>query len=272
MRLGANIAVVVPAFCEQRLIGRTLASMPSFVDAIYAVDDASPDGTWEALAAIADPRVRRLRHAQNLGVGAAIATGYRAALDDGHDVLCVMAGDAQMDPADLDRLVDPVARDAADYVKGNRFVHAERSRMPFARRVGGAALSALTRAATGLSVDDTQCGYTALSARAARRLPLGELWPRYGYPNDLLGMLAREGFRVAEVPVRPVYADEASGVRPWHLVTIAGVIGRRWLRGRSLPNRALDELLRPAQGMVEIEAAGERGGVELARELGVGGE
>lgn len=116
--------------------------------------------------------------------------------------------------------------------------------MPITRRAGGALLSSLTRVATGLAVDDTQCGYTALSARAARSLPLSELWPRYGYPNDLLGMLAEQGLRVAEVPVRPVYADERSGIRPWHVLTIAGIVGRRYLRSRL--DRALDQVLRPA--------------------------
>jgi glycosyltransferase involved in cell wall biosynthesis len=232
---GASVAVVVPAYCEQRLIERTLRAIPSFVDAIFPVDDASPDATWTAIErafALDRARIEPLRHATNQGVGAAIVTGYRAALRRGADVIAVMAGDAQMDPADLASIVLPLADGSADYVKGNRFQHAERRRMPLARRLGGALLSALTRATTGLSVGDTQCGYTAISARAARTLPLDRLWPRYGYPNDLLGMLAAHGFVVAEVPVRPIYADELSGVRAWHLVTVGGVILRRWLWSR----------------------------------------
>jgi hypothetical protein len=145
------------------------------------------------------------------------------------DVLVVMAGDGQMHPDDLEAVLAPVCLGQADYVKGNRFKHPAKRQMPVHRRLGGQALSALTRLATGLEVGDTQCGYTALSAHAARRLPLAELWPRFGYPNDLLGMLAARGLRVAEVPVRPVYRDENSGIRPWHALSIAGLIGRRWL-------------------------------------------
>jgi dolichol-phosphate mannosyltransferase len=178
-----------------------------------------------------DPRVTCLSHEVNRGVGAAIVTGYRAALADGHDVLVVMAGDDQMDPVDLEPLVRAVLAGAA-YAKGNRFAHAEAHRMPLLRRAGGELLSAATRAATGLAVSDTQCGYTALSASAARELPLEELYPRYGYPNDLLGMLAARGLSVVEVPVRPVYADEASGVRAWHAAAVLGVIARRWARER----------------------------------------
>jgi hypothetical protein len=117
----------------------------------------------------------------------------------------------------------------ADYVKGNRFLHRERRTMPLLRRLAGTGLSAVTRMATGLRIDDSQCGYAALSAEAAVRLPLDDLWPRYGYPNDLLGLVAAHGMRVVEVPVRPVYADEKSGVRPWHaLVVLAVIIRRSW--------------------------------------------
>jgi glycosyltransferase involved in cell wall biosynthesis len=225
----ARVAVVVPAYREERLIARMLARVPAYVDAIYVVDDASPDGTLAAAGRVPDPRIKLVRHADNRGVGAAIVSGYRAALADGHDVLGVMAGDDQMHPDDLQPLVSAVLA-GADYAKGNRFVHAEAGKMPLARRLGGHFLSLLTRRASGLRVSDTQCGFTALSARAARALPLDELWPRYGYPNDLLLLLAAHGFRVTEVPVRPVYADERSGLRPWHVVNIAGVIGRRYVR------------------------------------------
>ncbi len=175
-----------------------------------------------------------LRHATNRGVGAAIVTGYEAALAAGVDVIAVMAGDDQMDPSDLEAVLSPVVRGDADYVKGNRFVHAEARRMPRLRRLGGEVLSFLTRAATGLSVSDTQCGFTALSAGFARTLPLAELWPRYGYPNDLLGLLAARGARVREVPVRPVYADEESGLCAWHVAVIARVILRRYLHERRI--------------------------------------
>src|SRR6185503_7315207 len=96
-----------------------------------------------------DPRVRVERHRRNRGVGRAIVTGYRCALEAGADVVVVMAGDDQMDPEDLPALVEPVASGRADYAKGNRFVHPERMKMPFFRRAAGAALSAVTRAATG---------------------------------------------------------------------------------------------------------------------------
>jgi glycosyltransferase involved in cell wall biosynthesis len=231
---GARVAVIVPAFQEERLIGRMLSRLPAFVDRVYVVDDASTDRTSERAADRRDVRITVLRHAQNRGVGAAIVTGYARALADGADLLAVMAADDQMDPAELPLLLDRVWRGGADYAKGNRFLHPEAARMPRLRRLGSSLLSVLTRSATALDVDDCQCGFTVLASSAARRLPLDELWPRYGYPNDLLGMLAAAGSPVADVAVRPIYADEDSGLRAHHLVTIVGVIARRWRRSRSL--------------------------------------
>jgi glycosyltransferase involved in cell wall biosynthesis len=228
---GAKVAVIVPAYREARLLGRMLSKVPGYVDAVFVVDDASDDGTAAVARNSGDPRVTCLVHEENRGVGAAISCGYRAALAAGHDVLAVMAGDDQMHPDDLAGLVRAVLG-GADYAKGNRFVHADAARMPVSRRAGSELLSLFTRLSTGLRVSDTQCGYTALAARAASVLPLSELFPRYGYPNDLLGMLAGRGFTVADVPVRPVYADERSGLRPWHAARIPLVIARRWWRER----------------------------------------
>jgi len=234
MRSGKSVAVVVPAFNESERVGRVVSRIPEWVDLVVVVDDGSRDATAHAAGDAGARRGRTVvvRHAVNRGVGAAIATGYREAARSGADVVAVMAGDDQMDPDDLAAVVDPVVAGHAAYIKGNRFQHAERRRMPLARRVAGRVLASLTRAATDLVIDDSQCGYTAISAHAARALPLDDLWPRYGYPNDLLGMLAAHGFAVGEVSVRPVYAGERSGVRGWHAAVVAFVILRRWTKTR----------------------------------------
>lgn len=230
-----RIAVVIPAYREARLIGLTVSTLPALVDAIYVVDDGSPDETSQAAAAVGDPRVRVLRHTTNQGVGAAIVTGYRAALAEHADVVAVMAGDAQMDPADLPAVLAPVLAGRADYVKGNRFRSRESRNMPWPRRVAGKVLSFFTRLASGLDVDDCQCGFTAINRHGMCALPLADLWPGFGYPNDLLLLAAEHGLRVAEVTVRPVYADEQSGVRPWHAALILGLIVRRLLRSPPPP-------------------------------------
>ncbi len=230
-----RIAVVIPAYREAGLIGRTVRTVPAFVDLIVVVDDGSDDGTDRAALAAGDDRLRVVRLERNRGVGAAIAAGYRVARQHGAEVLAVMAGDAQMDPSELADVLAPVVRGEADYVKGNRLRHARRGDMPWQRRLGTRVLGHATAWATGLhGLGDSQCGYTALSGKMVDRLPLHRLWPRYGYPNDLLSQLALAGARVVEVTVRPVYAGERSGLRARHLAVIGALLARatarRWQR------------------------------------------
>src|SRR5262245_30540607 len=201
-----RVAVVVPAFNEARKIAATVASIPDYDDDIFVIDDASTDDTAEQAMAARTTPVDVIRHGENRGVGGAIATGYRRALAVGADVAVVMAGDGQMDPADLPGLLAPIAEGSADYVKGNRFKHPEIwSAMPPTRIVGNLLLSAATRVTSGYThVFDSQCGYTAIHRRAIEAIDLDGMWTRYGYPNDLLSRLNVAGVRVVDVPVRPV--------------------------------------------------------------------
>jgi hypothetical protein len=138
-----------------------------------------------------------------------------------------------MDPADLPALVAPIANGTADYAKGDRFADPDVRRvMPRERFLGGKVFSWLTSRAIGERISDSQCGYTALARAACERLDLDALWPGYGYPNDLLAQLARKRMRIAHVPVRAVYADEISRLRPRHVVRIARIVGRAWLDRR----------------------------------------
>ena len=218
---GRRVVVVVPAFNEAKLIDRVLDTMPAFVDRIIVVDDASTDGTGDLLLAARGrlgPRLVVIRHERNGGVGAAIVTGYRAALQEGPEtaLVAVMAGDAQMDPEDLPRLLVPLVRDQADYTKGNRLFTGEAWKIiPRYRYLGNAVLSLLTKVASGYwHVADSQSGYTAVTAEALAVLQLHRLYPRYGFPNHLLVELNNYDFRVRDVPIRPVYnVGEVSGIR-----------------------------------------------------------
>lgn len=211
-----RVVVVVPAFNEADKITRTLRSIPGFVDHVIVVDDASVDGTVRRAERTQRRGLEVIRHPENRGVGAAIATGYARAFELGADVTAVMAGDSQMDPADLGALVARVVAGGADYAKGNRFKWPRGWRaMPASRLVGNVVLSYLTRVASGYAqVFDSQCGYTAANRRALSVILGGEVFPRYGYPNDLLVRLGRAEVAVADVPVRPVYGrDWRSGIR-----------------------------------------------------------
>ncbi|HYI73715.1 MAG TPA: glycosyltransferase family 2 protein [Gaiellaceae bacterium] len=213
---GKRVAVVVPAFDEEHLVGETIRGIPAFVDRILVVDDASRDGTAAAAVSVGEARVEVLSHERNAGVGAAIATGYRRARDEEIDVTCVMAADNQMDPTELEALVGPVARGEVEYAKANRLVSGEAwTVIPRTRYLGNAVLSLLTKIASGYwHVADSQAGYTALSLEALCRLDLDRLYPRYGFPNDVLVHLNVQNARVRDVPSRPIYdVGERSGIR-----------------------------------------------------------
>ena len=155
-----------------------------------------------------------IRHDQNQGVGAAIVSGYKAAVADGADVACVMAGDGQMDPVDLEHLAGAVARDEVDYAKANRLFTGEAWKLiPRSRYLGNAVLSLLTKIASGYwHIADSQSGYTAVSRTLLEELDLDRLYPRYGFPNDMLVQLNVWNARVRDFPSRPIYGvGERSG-------------------------------------------------------------
>jgi glycosyltransferase involved in cell wall biosynthesis len=216
-----RVSVVVPAHDEELLIERVVDGMPALVDHIIVVDDASKDKTPEKLTALKARHGDRLlvvRHTQNQGVGAAIVSGYEAALEIAREkhLVAVMAGDAQMDPLDLPKLLAPCARGEVDYAKGNRLITGEAWKIiPRTRYLGNAVLSLLTKVASGYwHVADSQTGYTVITAEALAILQLRRLYPRYGFPNHLLVELNNYDFRVRDIPIKPVYnVGEVSGIR-----------------------------------------------------------
>ena len=210
MHGGCSVGVVVPAYNEERQIGKVLETMPDFVDQIIVVDDGSSDATLKRCREWQDRMGRRLtviEQPKNQGVGAAVAAGYRRSIDLGIDVIALMAGDGQTDPNDLTLIIDPVISGKADYSKGNRLFTGEAwRRTPHVRYLGNAFLSMLTKIASGYwHVADSQSGFTAISRTALMALDLEGLYHSYGYPNDLLIQLNIRNFRVADVPTHPRY-------------------------------------------------------------------
>ena len=214
---GKKVAVVVPAHNEQLLIGETLSGIPDFIARIYVVNDYSSDRTQEIVEYYAreDRSIVPIIHEVNKGVGAAIVTGYKRALLDNMDIVAVMAGDNQMDPAFLPHLLDPIVDGKCDYTMGNRLASPEyRKSMSRWRLTGNAILTMLTKIASGYwSMMDPQNGYTAISTRALERMNLDDIYPRYGYCNDLLVKLNANTFRVINVPHPARYGRETSGIR-----------------------------------------------------------
>lgn len=212
---GARIAAVVPAYKEEKMIATVISTMPDFVDFIVIVDDCSPDQTSAVVNLIADERVTLIRHEVNQGVGGAIVTGHKAAMELGADVNVIMAGDAQMDPNHLPALLDKVTRDGYGFAKANRFFAPESfDGMPQYRVFGNIVLSFMTKMASGYwNLFDPQNGYTAVRTEVLKRVPLDRVSRRYSFENDFLIHLNILQVPAIDVPIPAVYADEVSSIR-----------------------------------------------------------
>lgn len=210
-----RIGVVVPAYNEELLIGETIQGIPQYVSRIYLIDDCSTDNMPEVIKKLSDPRVVYVRHEVNKGVGAAIVTGYKMALDDDMDMVAVMAGDNQMDPDQLPRLLIPIIDGKADYTKGNRLISKEfRTGMSKWRSFGNFILTMITKIASGYwSVTDPQNGYTVISKQALEALDLDAVYTYYGYCNDLLVKLNAFGMRTLDVAMPSRYGREKSKIK-----------------------------------------------------------
>ena len=220
---GKRVAVVVPAYNEAALLSQTLAGIPDFVDRVIVVDDASTDDTADRARAAGaeESRVVLVAHEHNRGVGAAIVSGYRRAIDERIEVTVVMAGDNQMDPGELEHIARPVLLGEVDYAKANRLITGRAWEIiPRNRYLGNAVLSLLTKIASGYwHVADSQAGYAAISLGTLEQLDLDRVYTRYGFPNDLLVHLNVWNARVRDVPSRPIYnVGERSGIRLRHVV------------------------------------------------------
>jgi glycosyltransferase involved in cell wall biosynthesis len=209
------IAVVVPAHNEEKLIARTITTVPEFVDHIVVIDDASTDETVKQAIATGDLRLHLIEHDVNTGVGGAIIDGHKLALELGADINVVMAGDAQMDPHYLSALLDPIIESGYGFTKANRFYSRQAlTGMPTIRVIGNIILSFATKLASGYwNLFDPQNGYTAITRESLGLIDLNRVARRYSFENDLLISLGIAGVRAKDVPIPSVYGDEVSGMR-----------------------------------------------------------
>jgi glycosyltransferase involved in cell wall biosynthesis len=195
----ARVLAVVPAFEEE-------LSLPGVLDELRArapgvdvlvVDDGSRDGTHRVARARGVPVVR---HPVNLGVGAALQTGFRYAVERGYDVGVQVDADGQHDPAFLAVLVEPVLSGRCDVCIGSRYVARTLYHAPFTRRIGMMMFSTVVRLALGQRIADTTSGFRAYN-RPVMAVCQHE-FPRDFPDAPLLIALARRGFRLLEVPVQ----------------------------------------------------------------------
>lgn len=211
-----NIAVVIPCYKVTRHIMGVLAGIGDEVTGIYVVDDACPEGTGRfVIDRVADSRVKVLFHEENKGVGGAVMTGYRAAIENGAMVIVKVDGDGQMDPSLIPDFVEPIISGNADYTKGNRFYDLEVLRkMPVIRLFGNAVLSLMAKLSTGYwDLFDPNNGFTAIHANVARHLPFNKISHRYFFETDILFRLNIHRAVVMDIPMNAKYGDEISNLK-----------------------------------------------------------
>lgn len=209
-----GIVTVIPAYRVQDTITTVLKDLPAYIKHIIVVDDASPDSSVKLVTAAAqqDPRIILIRHEKNQGVGGAMISGFRKALELGAKIIVKLDGDGQMDSAHIPALVTPLILGRADFTKGNRFRDFVALRnMPMVRRVGNLGLSFLTKAATGYwNIFDPTNGFFAIRAEALTQLPLEQIDKRYFFETSLLANLYLVNAFVMDVPMPARYGNETS--------------------------------------------------------------
>lgn len=229
-----KIGVVVPAYNEERFIESVINTMPDFVDKIYVVNDTSSDDTLEIISRLANQngRIIAVNRDRKGGVGAAIISGHKKALKDDIDVVAIMAGDGQMDPLVLHKILAPVVEGEADYAKGDRLsIPQHRRGMSAWRLFGNFLLTYLTRIASGYwHISDPQDGYTAISTETLRKLDLDRIEKGFAFENDMLVKLKVIEGRVMDVPHPAVYQGQRSKIRyPRFIVKTSWVLLKDFL-------------------------------------------
>lgn len=237
---GKRIGVVVPAYNEEKFIGTVVETMPDFVDGIFVVDDASSDATPAILTGIPDNRLTVVRHEQQRGAGGAMLSGYKRACAELMDIIVIMAGDGQMDPAIFENIIAPVVDGEADYSKGDRLSrHGDAKSMPPLRRFGNKLLTYIVKIASGYHhINDPLNGYTAVTREALERLNLDRVEPGFAFETDLLIKFNAVGVSAVNVPMPARYGDEKSKIRyhkfivytSW--VILRDYVWRLWIQRR----------------------------------------
>lgn len=215
-RQAPRIAVVVPSYRVARSIVDVVRRIGPECELIYVVDDACPEHSGERVSeSCRDPRVRVIRHSSNQGVGGAVITGYRKALEERATIVVKLDGDGQMAPELLPTLVAPLLAGEADYAKGNRFFDLDGiATMPSLRLWGNAILSIMSKLSTGYwNIVDPTNGYTAIQASVLLRLPLDKISRSYFFETDLLFRLNTLRAVVVDIPMEAVYGEETSSLR-----------------------------------------------------------
>jgi glycosyltransferase involved in cell wall biosynthesis len=184
------------------------------VDHVIVIDDACPSGSGKIAESLGIERVQVIYHASNQGVGGAVITGYKKAMELGCDITIKVDGDGQMDPQYIPNLIHPLVNHEADYAKGNRFYDFQALRqMPKTRLFGNNALSFMEKLFSGYwGIMDPTNGYTAIHRRVLEQLNLSKIAKGYFFESHMLLHLNLVNAVVRDVPIPAKYGNENSSL------------------------------------------------------------
>ncbi|MFC3878572.1 glycosyltransferase family 2 protein [Algoriphagus namhaensis] len=214
MKLNKRITVVIPCYKVSKQIRGVIHLIPEFVDKIIVVDDACPENSGALVKEMDISIVEVIFHKKNKGVGGAVISGFKKAIELQSDIVIKLDGDGQMNPNEIVKLINPLLYDRADYVKGNRFNDFKAlKRMPKIRLFGNSFLSFTIKLASGYwDIMDPTNGFCAISKDSLCELNLNKIDNRYFFETDMLINLNLLNKVVEDISISAIYGDETSNL------------------------------------------------------------
>jgi dolichol-phosphate mannosyltransferase len=215
MYKGKRILLIAPAYNEEVKIVDVIRRVPpGLVDKILVVDDGSTDDTACAAKGAGADEVISL--GSEMGVGAAIRTGYDLALREGYDIAVTIAGNNKDDPLEIPRLLDPICDDNMDFVMGSRFLDGGGygGDMPAYRKIATRLHPCLLGLVCGKKITESTNGFRAIrvSTLSDEMIKLDQRWlDHYELEVYLLMNLIKSKHRMTEVPVSKIYPPKRIG-------------------------------------------------------------
>jgi glycosyltransferase involved in cell wall biosynthesis len=220
-----SIVALVPAYNAASFVAEVIRKASAHVPVI-AVNDGSRDATLEELRKTAATVIDQQ---PNQGKGVALRTGFRAALERGADAVIQLDADGQHDPTEIPLFVEKYSLTAADLIIGER----DFAGMPLVRRVSNTVGRAAFSWAVGRKIRDNQSGYRLLSRRLIEAV-LQSKEHGYEFEMDMILIAIKRGWPIEGVPIRTIYGDEVSNIKPMqHVVHFFRMVrnARRAIRG-----------------------------------------
>lgn len=214
-----RIGIFIPALNEERLIGVVLKKIPKYVDRVIVIDDASTDKTSKIVELFQkkDKRIALIKNKVNKGSGYAAKTAFKQFLKEKIDLFGPIAGDDQLEPKYLPKLLDPIIDNECDFTKGNRFLEKPLyKKMPFYRYIGNIVVTIINKFATGYyQMFDSTNGYWIVSLPLIKRINIDELGDRYEIEMTIWLQLNIINARTRDISIPAIYKDEKSKIRFW---------------------------------------------------------